>query len=199
MKPTRPRAIAGVDEAGRGPLAGPVVAAAVLLSPGQVIQGVKDSKLVSYRRRSELAGRIRSEASSWAIGVADVAEIDRLNILQASLLAMARAICGLPTGDYRVRVDGCHAPGPVHGFTGTVEVLKGGDRLCPAISAASIIAKVHRDQLMEDLDQHYPGYGFARHKGYPTPQHRSALATLGPSPVHRRSFAPVRDWETTRA
>ena len=187
-----------MDEAGRGPLAGPVVAAAVLLSPGQRIPGVKDSKQLSHRRRCQLGKHIRTEALAWAIGEAGVEEIDRLNILQASLLAMARAIRGLPKGNYRVRVDGRHAPGPGHGFGGVAETLTGGDRLCPAISAASILAKLYRDDLMLELERRYPGYGFARHQGYPTPQPRSALAERGPSPEHRRSFAPVRDWEALR-
>ena len=186
--------IAGVDEAGRGPLAGPVVAAAVLLDPGQILPGVRDSKKLTPRRREELADLVKQDCRAWAVGTAETGEIDRLNILQASLLAMARALGRLPRGAYRIRIDGKHAPDMGHGFCGQAETLVGGDRICPAISAASILAKVHRDRIMIALDRKYPDYGFARHKGYPTVQHRSALRKLGPSPVHRHSFAPVRNW-----
>lgn len=183
--------VAGVDEVGRGPLAGPVIAAAVVLDPARPIEGLADSKRLSERRREVLAERIRDEAAAWALGAADPREIDQLNILGASLLAMRRAILGLGVTPGELRVDGPHAP-EVPGFAGTLVCMVGGDALDAAIGAASILAKVHRDGLMRELDQQYPGYGFAAHKGYPTAAHRAALAALGPSPVHRLSFGPVR-------
>jgi ribonuclease HII len=183
--------IGGVDEAGRGPLAGAVVAAVVVLAPGQLIDGVRDSKLLSASQRERLAARIRAEALAWAIGRADVAEIDRLNILNASLLAMERAVAGLAVPPAEIQVDGNRAP-RFAGFGGRVSAVVGGDRLCPAISAASILAKVSRDAEMLELDERYPDYGFARHKGYPTANHRAALARLGPCAAHRQSFGPVR-------
>lgn len=183
--------VAGVDEVGRGPLAGPVIAAAVMLDPARPIAGLADSKRLTARRREALAERIRDDAAAWALGAADPREIDQLNILGASLLAMRRAILGLGVTPGELRVDGPHAP-EVPGFAGTLVCMVGGDALDAAIGAASILAKVHRDGLMRELDQQYPGYGFAAHKGYPTAAHRAALAALGPTPVHRLSFGPVR-------
>jgi len=183
--------IAGIDEAGRGPLAGPVVAAVVLLGMNQTIAGVRDSKELSSSQRNVAANRIRHEALDWAIGEASRDEIDELNILQATLLAMQRAFSGLTRAPVRVEVDGNQAPS-LPGFPGAIDTIVGGDSIRPAIAAASILAKVHRDEVMERLHLSYPGYGFDRHKGYPTTQHRSALIALGPCPAHRRSFAPVR-------
>lgn len=183
--------IGGVDEVGRGPLAGPVVAAVVVLAPGQTIAGVRDSKLLSPKRREALAAIIRAEATAWAIARCSAAEIDELNILNASLLAMRRAVAALAQRPVHLRVDGIHAP-DLGDFPGRVETIVGGDRSCVAIGAASILAKVSRDAEMCELDTCYPGYGFARHKGYPTVAHRDALVRLGPCDVHRRSFAPVR-------
>ncbi len=180
--------IAGVDEVGRGPLAGDVVAAAVILDPARPIEGLRDSKRLSPKRRAELARQICSRALAWAIGRASVQEIDDINILQASLLAMRRAIHQLQPPPCRVLVDGLHDPAP--GLP--VTPIPGGDDTEPCISAASIIAKECRDEDMRDLAHRFPGYGLERHKGYPTRDHLEALARLGPSPVHRRSFAPVR-------
>jgi ribonuclease HII len=180
--------LAGVDEAGRGPLAGPVVAAAVILDPEHPIVGLRDSKRLSARQRQSLADCIRQDALAWAVAHADVEEIDRLNILRATHLAMQRAVAALAFAPGRVLVDGHIAP--EFGFE-AIPVVKG-DALVPAISAASILAKVERDQRMIGLGGRYPGYGFELHKGYPTRAHREALARLGPSPAHRMSFAPVR-------
>jgi ribonuclease HII len=185
--------IAGVDEAGRGPLAGPVVAAAVILDPARPVQGLRDSKLLSALQRERLAPEIRAAALAWAVAEASVEEIDALNILRASLLAMRRALAALPRPPVRISIDGNKAPQVLDLFPDCViETVVGGDRTVPAISAASILAKVHRDALMLQLDQRYPGYGFARHQGYGTPAHQRALRELGPSSVHRRSFAPVK-------
>ncbi len=182
------RGLAGVDEVGRGPLAGDVVAAAVILDPAAPVAGLRDSKKIPARRREALAGEIRTHALAWSLGRASVAEIDELNILQASLLAMRRAVEGLaPQPDY-VLVDGNRLP---H-WPYPSEPVVGGDDRVPAIAAASILAKVQRDAELVALDQQYPGYGFAAHKGYPTRAHLDALRTLGVTPVHRRSFAPVR-------
>ena len=183
--------VAGIDEAGRGPLAGAVVAAAVVLAPGQTLAGVRDSKQLSAGQREALVEIIHSSALDWSIGLATHAEIDALNILHASMLAMSRAFAGLRLQPGLVQVDGNRAP-VLDGFGGSVQTVIGGDRSCPAISAASILAKVHRDQLMMELHAEYPGYGFDRHKGYPTAAHREALLALGPCPAHRLSFAPVR-------
>ncbi len=183
--------VGGVDEAGRGPLAGPVIAAAVVLVQGQVIPGVRDSKQLSATRRTELAGRIRSEAVAWAVAGAEVEEIDRLNILHATMLAMRRAVERLEIGPGRIRIDGNRAP-QLPGYSGIVETVVGGDRSCPAIAAASILAKTHRDLLMQALHQRVPQYGFGQHKGYPTAAHRQALMCHGPCSEHRRSFRPVR-------
>lgn len=180
--------IAGVDEAGRGPLAGPVIAAAVVLNPDIRIEGLRDSKQLGAARREQLAIVIREQALAWSVGRADVGDIDRMNILQATLLAMARAVAGLSARPHHVLVDGLHCPS----VACSVEAVVGGDRRYAAISAASILAKVTRDAEMVVLDSCYPQYGFKRHKGYPTAEHREALLEHGPCPCHRRSFAPVR-------
>ena len=179
--------VAGVDEVGRGPLAGDVVAAAVILAEPPPA-GVIDSKMVTPERREALAERIRDEAVSWALGRATVAEIDELNILQASLLAMRRAIEALPVQPTLVLVDGNRLPKWPYEARAIVK----GDLTEPSISAASILAKVQRDAEMLALHEHYPAYGFDRHKGYPTKVHLAALEIAGVSPVHRRSFGPVR-------
>lgn len=179
--------IAGVDEAGRGPLAGPVVAAAVILPRQGELPGVFDSKQLTDARRRVLRDEIM-EIAQVAVGIADVQEIDTLNILRATHLAMHRAVAGLEKVDF-VLVDGL----PVKGFPCPAENMVKGDALSASIAAASIVAKVHRDELMEKLDEEYPGYGFAVHKGYGTAAHLEALKRLGVTPVHRRSFAPVKD------
>jgi ribonuclease HII len=179
--------IAGVDEVGRGPLAGDVVAAAVILGPSG-LKGLTDSKALSEIRRLELAERIRTDAVAWAIGRAGVEEIDALNILQASLLAMRRAVEALSVQPTLVLVDGNRLPDWPYESRAIVK----GDLTEPAISAASIVAKVTRDQEMVELDREYPGYGFASHKGYPTKTHLAALMRLGISRIHRRSFGPVK-------
>jgi len=180
--------LAGVDEAGRGPLAGPVCAAAVILDPRRPIDGLDDSKRLSPAQRTALELEIKSGSRAWSLGWASVEEIDRINILQASLLAMERAVAALNPQPLRALVDGNRLP--VLGCA--AEAIVGGDALVPVIGAASILAKVARDRLMERLDLDYPGYGFARHKGYPTREHRAALLRLGPCPAHRCTFAPVR-------
>jgi ribonuclease HII len=182
-----PGLIAGVDEAGRGPLAGPVVAAAVILDARAPIQGLADSKQLSPRRREQLFDEIRAKALCCSIAQASVEEIDRLNILQATMLAMQRAVKGLRLKPNKVLVDGNRLPS----LEVLAEAVVSGDALIPAISAASILAKVTRDRLLNDLHALHPGYGFDRHKGYGTAQHMLALQTLGPLDVHRRSFAPV--------
>lgn len=183
------RRVCGVDEAGRGPLAGPVVAAAVLLDARRPIAGLRDSKQLSPARRDELGVLIRERALAWSIAAASVEEIDRLNILQASLLAMKRAIEALDPAAEAALVDGNQLPR----LAIEARAVIGGDALEPAISAASILAKQHRDRLMAELDLTYPGYGFAEHAGYPTARHLRRLRELGPCNIHRRSFAPVRD------
>jgi len=185
--------LAGVDEVGRGPLAGPVVAAVVLLDPERPIAGLRDSKKLSAPRREQLALLIRERALDFAIGVAQVEEIDAINILQATMLAMRRAVQALKLRPGKIIIDGNKAP-YLYDLVGDcpVETLPGGDDLVPAVSAASIIAKCWRDALMAELDREYPGFGLARHQGYPTAAHLAALARLGPTPIHRRSFAPVR-------
>jgi ribonuclease HII len=169
-------------------LAGPVVAAAVMLDPRAPIDGLRDSKQLTARARERLAELIRERAYAWSVGRAEAGDIDRINILQATLLAMARAVAGLPTNPRHVLIDGLHCPQ----LSCSVEAVVGGDRLFPSISAASILAKVSRDAEMRELDCRYPEYGFRRHKGYPTREHREALRRHGPCPCHRRSFAPVR-------
>lgn len=180
--------LAGVDEVGRGPLAGDVVAGAVILDPARPIAGLRDSKKLSARRREELAGLIMERALAWSVARATVAEIDQLNILQASLLAMHRAVRALEPQPVYVLVDGNRLPRWEYAAE---PVVKGDDRV-PAIAAASILAKVQRDGELVELERQYPGYGFAAHKGYPTAAHLEALQTLGVTPVHRRSFGPVR-------
>ena len=180
--------IAGVDEVGRGPLAGAVVAAAVILDPQNPIAGLTDSKKLSEKKRDALFDEIKEKALAWAIGRAEVEEIDAINILQASMLAMKRAVEQLsPAAEYAL-VDGNRVPE----LPCPCEPIIKGDLTEPAISAASILAKVTRDREMVLLDQQYPGYGLAKHKGYPTKDHMEALAALGPSEIHRRSFGPVK-------
>lgn len=184
--------IAGVDEAGRGPLAGPVVAGAVILDRNRPIEGLMDSKVLSEKRRESLALLISERALAWSVGWADTAEIDRLNILQATFLAMRRALLGLRLSPRLVEVDGNRLPNLVfNGREINGSSIVGGDAKIPSISAASIIAKVHRDQMMRSFDAIYPAYGFGRHKGYGTAAHRDCLSRLGPCPQHRRSFRPV--------
>lgn len=182
--------LAGVDEVGRGPLAGAVVAAAVVLNPFSKINGLQDSKKLNAKRRESLDVQIRQQAISFCIARAEVAEIDDINILQASLLAMQRAVEGLSVSPDFVLVDGNRTPG----FDCASEWLIKGDARSDVIKAASIIAKVARDKEMEALDKRYPVYGFARHKGYPTAFHLAALREHGPSPIHRMSFAPCRQF-----
>jgi ribonuclease HII len=186
------RPLAGVDEAGRGPLAGPVVAGAVILNPDEPIAGLADSKILSASRRSELADEILRRSLAWSVAWADPAEIDRLNILQATLLAMRRAILGLRIRPGYVVVDGNRLP-DLRFFERQLDgdAVVGGDARIPAISAASIIAKVRRDEIMRAMDTLYPEYGFSRHKGYATADHRDRLGTYGPCPEHRRSFSRI--------
>lgn len=182
--------IAGIDEAGRGPLAGPVVAAAVILDPRRKIRGLRDSKVMTPEERTHVAGEIRMKSIAWAYAASDVDEIDALNILRATLLAMRRAVLALSVQPIEALIDGDHCPQldcPAYA------IIKG-DRDVPAISAASIIAKTTRDAMLVALDRDYPVYGFARHKGYGTPEHLAALDLHGPCPAHRRSFAPVAQW-----
>jgi len=194
-------AVAGVDEVGRGPLAGPVVAAAVILPRGFTHPEIKDSKMLSAKQREKLAPIIQQAAASWALGVVDVEGIDRLNILRASLTAMAQALHGLSSlpdcvlidGNQKIPLEifaacGSGAPQPLH-----QKIIVKGDQLCLSIAAASIIAKVARDRMMVEFDKQYPGYGFAGHKGYGSAAHLAALQRYGPTPIHRRSFKPVRD------
>jgi ribonuclease HII len=180
--------VCGVDEAGRGPLAGPVFAACVILRPEDPIAGLADSKLLSAERREELSGHIRTRAAAWAIASASVEEIDRLNILRASLLAMRRAVEQLLVEPTEVLVDGLHCPE----VRFPVRAIVDGDDLVAEISAASILAKTARDALMREMHLLYPDYGFDRHKGYSTREHLDALQRFGACPIHRRSFAPVR-------
>lgn len=179
---------AGVDEAGRGPLCGPVYAAAVILDPVRPIDGLNDSKKLSEKKREALAPLIRERALAWAVGIATVEEIDRLNILHATMLAMRRAVQGLAVPPDQVLVDGNRIP---PGLTVPARAIVGGDASEAAISAASILAKTGRDHEMMALAALYPQYGIAKHKGYPTAEHLAALRIHGPSPIHRRSFAPV--------
>jgi len=181
------RRLCGIDEAGRGPLAGPVYAAAVILDPARRIRGLTDSKLLSPDTRERLAIKIRERSVAWGIGYATVKEIDQINILRAALLAMKRAVEALQIAAEEAIVDGNIAPPLAIPCTTLVD----GDLLHPSISAASILAKTARDAELVALDALYPEYGFARHKGYSTPQHMEALHRHGPCPIHRRSFAPV--------
>jgi ribonuclease HII len=183
------RLVAGVDEAGRGPLAGPLAVAAVILDPDRPIAGLNDSKKLSEARREALYPQIIERALAWCVVLVEPAEIDLLNIFQATMAGMSRAIAGLSPAAQHALIDGNKLPRdlPCPG-----RAIVGGDALEPAISAASILAKVTRDRLMVAFDATHPGYGFAVHKGYPTPAHLAALRRLGPCPQHRHSFAPVR-------
>jgi ribonuclease HII len=185
---TKSELIVGVDEVGRGPIAGPVVAAAVILDPNHSIEGLNDSKKLSEKKRDLLAPIIKEHALAWALGRAEVEEIDEINILQASLLAMKRAVEALAIKPSHALVDGNKAPD----LACTVTTIIKGDEKEPAIAAASILAKVSRDQEMVEFEAVYPGYGLAKHKGYPTKQHLQALDDLGITPIHRRSFGPVK-------
>lgn len=198
------RAIAGIDEVGRGPLAGPVVAAAVILPRGYSHPEIKDSKLLSAKQREKLAPVIQENALGWAVGVVEVKDIDRLNILQASLLAMVKALAGLKSKADCVLIDGNQTiPLPLFrtgrflaGRSLYQKTIVKGDQSCVSIAAASIVAKVARDDIMTSLDKKYPEYGFAAHKGYSCAAHFDALRRYGPSPIHRQSFKPVRDAST---
>ena len=188
LTPASGERVAGVDEVGRGPLCGAVVTAAVILHPDRPIEGLNDSKKLTEARREALFPVIQQQALAWYIARAEVEEIDELNILQATMLAMQRAVAGLSVCPDLVLIDGNRCPSlPMR----SEPVVKGDSRV-PAIAAASILAKVARDREMKLLDKQYPGYGIAQHKGYPTPVHLRALRDLGATPVHRRSFAPVR-------
>lgn len=182
--------IAGVDEAGRGPLAGPVFAAAVVLDPSRPIMGLADSKKLSAAQRDHLAHEIRQYSLAWSVASASVEEIDALNILQATMLAMRRACDGLGIAVSAYLIDGNRLPA---GLNGPAEAIVKGDSKVPAISAASILAKTARDAVCHTLHELYPAYDFARHKGYGTLLHRQRLAELGPCPAHRKSFSPVRE------
>ncbi len=181
--------VCGVDEVGRGPLAGAVVAAAVILDPVQPIDGLADSKKLSEKKRERLFPEIQDKALAWSLGRAEVEEIDRINILQASLLAMRRAVESLSIAPHHALIDGNRIPA---GLPCSAQAIVGGDGSEPPIAAASIIAKVARDREMIELDARYPGYGLAGHKGYPTRAHIQALHELGVTEIHRRSFGPVR-------
>jgi ribonuclease HII len=184
---------AGVDEAGRGPLAGPVVAAAVILNPNRRIHGLGDSKVLAAEERERLAPIIRERALAWSVAWADRDEIDSLNILGATFLAMRRALLGLPVCPTHIQVDGNQIPRVKDLNLGcTVESIIEGDAKLSSISAASILAKTCRDAMMQKLDVCYPGFKFAEHKGYSTPEHLAALRSQEPSPLHRKSFSPVR-------
>lgn len=180
--------IAGVDEVGRGPLAGPVVTAAVILDPRNPISGLADSKALTEARREALFPEIQRKALAWAIGRCEVEEIDRHNILQATMIAMQRAVAGLSIAPHKVLVDGNRTPD----FGIPAQAIVKGDQTEPAICAASILAKVTRDREMVALDARHPGYGLAKHKGYPTKDHIEALQRLGVTAIHRRSFGPVK-------
>jgi ribonuclease HII len=184
---------AGVDEAGRGPLAGPVVAAAVILDRRRPIRGIADSKVLTPEAREELAIRIRERSLAWGLGWADPCEIDAINILQATMLAMRRALVALHCPPAHVMVDGDRCPSLAGlALQCSIEAVVAGDASVSCIGAASILAKTARDDFMRELCARYPGYHFSTHKGYGTPEHLEALRRLGPSPVHRRSFAPVQ-------
>lgn len=181
------RTVAGVDEAGRGCLAGPVVAGAVILDPERPISGLRDSKKLSEKRREELFREIREKSAAWSFAMTGPGEIDRVNILQAALRAMEKAVTGLAIRPDFVLVDGnARTSLPIEQRT-----VVGGDDRCASVAAASIVAKVTRDGLMKELETRYPGYGFSRHKGYPSREHRESLRRLGPCPIHRKSFNGV--------
>ncbi len=181
------RIVAGVDEAGRGCLAGPVVAGAVILDENRPIHGLRDSKTLSEKKRNELFEQIREKALAYSVGITGAAEIDRINILQASLLAMEKAVLALRKRPDRVLIDGNSKTSlPIE-----QKAIVKGDSKCASIAAASIVAKVTRDRIMTEIEREYPGYGFSRHKGYPTKEHLSALRNLGPCPIHRKSFKGV--------
>lgn len=186
---TRPEHCAGVDEAGRGPLAGPVVVAAVVLPAHHGLDGLDDSKRLPVEVREALEPRIRQVALRWSVQVVDVDEIDQLNILRATFVGMQRAVAALEPRPELVLVDGNRAPE----FGCEARAIIGGDRCVPAISAASILAKVARDAIMDQWHARHPEYGFDHNRGYPTPEHLDILRRLGPCPIHRRSFKPVRD------
>lgn len=188
MSPDNPALEAGVDEAGRGPLAGPVVVAAVILPPRYTLDYLDDSKRLSAAKREMLAPQIEAQAIAYNIQFVEVEEIDKVNILQATLNGMQRAVESLEPAPEKALIDGNRAPE----LSCEVETIIGGDGLVASISAASILAKVYRDRLMMAMHQRYPDYGFDRHKGYPTAQHLEQLSLLGPCPIHRRTFAPVR-------
>jgi len=179
--------IAGVDEVGRGPLFGPVVAAAVILAPGARLDGLNDSKKLSEKKRAELDVEIRRNAVAWAIAAVDAATIDRINIRQASLEAMRRAVAQLALSPDFLLIDGRDTIA----WDGPQQAVIQGDATSFSIAAASVLAKVHRDRLLVEFDREFPGYGLAQHKGYPSPAHKQALQRLGPTPLHRRSFHPV--------
>ncbi|HJR14730.1 MAG TPA: ribonuclease HII [Rhodanobacteraceae bacterium] len=181
--------VAGVDEAGCAPLAGPVVVAAVILDPASRINGLDDSKILPEATREKLYTRIVARAVAWSVVAVGVEEIDRINIFHARMAGMVRALESLACTPRFALIDGNHLP---RALPCPARALVDGDALAPSISAASIIAKVTRDRMMREMDARWPGYGFAQHKGYPTPGHREALRRLGPCPEHRRSFAPVR-------
>jgi len=199
--------VAGSDEVGRGPLAGPVIAAAVILPRGYSQSEIKDSKLLTAKQRERLARMIRQNAACWALGIVEPEEIDRLNILQASLLAMVKALAGLKQqadcvfidGNQTIPLSAFRAGQFLAGRTIHQKAIIKGDQSCLSIAAASIIAKVARDEMMLELDRRYPDYGFAAHKGYGCAAHLDALKRLGPSPAHRQSFRPVRDVTIDRA
>ena len=185
--------VAGVDEVGRGPLAGPVVAACVVLCEPLMLVGLNDSKQVRPELRAELDVQIKARARGWAIGMASIEEIERLNIYWASVLAMERAIAALPEAPHYLITDAVR----IRSYAGPQEPVIKGDARCAVVAAASIIAKVYRDAILERMDREDPRYGFAEHKGYATPRHLAALAQFGPSPYHRPSFCPVRDAQLT--
>ena len=187
--------VAGVDEVGRGPLAGPVVAVAVVLPPSFDSSGVTDSKLLSASQRIDVYPHICEHAIAWGVGLADAPTVDCQNILQASYTAMRQALANLPTAAQAVLVDGKFR---IPNLSVPQRAIVDGDRLCVSIGAASILAKEIRDRIMEEFDAEFPHYGFVRHKGYATPEHLAALSEYGPSPLHRQSFAPVRDWRQNR-
>jgi ribonuclease HII len=181
--------VAGVDEAGRGPLAGPVVVAAVILPTRYQLIGLGDSKRISRQRRESLFPAIKEQAVCWSIEIVDIDEIEQINILRATLIGMQRAVQKLALAPSLTLVDGNRAPE----IKGEVHTIIEGDHWVPAISAASILAKVTRDAIMQDMHRQYPGYGFDHNKGYPTPEHLRCLKELGPCPTHRKTFAPVRE------